>query len=119
MPASFIISVSIFVNSPDDGSQLRVVATGEFQPSDAPEGPDSFILYSYRAYSHGVMVPYEMTDKDRSLVARTALDRGREYLAAGDTGKQLARLGGMSTSPKKAAAARANGARGGRPKKIR
>ena len=117
MPAPFIISVVTFAPNPEGGPDLRIVAVGEFQPDDGENPRDSFILYSWRAYLRGALAAYELTDKDKIALASTAVSRGREYLDKGTTGSQLARLGGQSTSEKKAAAARANGTRGGRPPK--
>lgn len=112
---AFIVSVSLFVTV--EGQRLRIVATGEFDPGTEDSPSDSFVLYSYRAYNGAVMEAYTLTDRDKIEIARTAVDRGRQYLERGETGNQLARLGGMSTSPRKAATARANGSKGGRPKK--
>ena len=59
-----------------------------------------------------------MTDHWSDPQGETAAVRGRALFGTKAWMSELARRGGRITSPAKAAAARANGAKGGRPRKA-
>lgn len=71
------------------------------------------VLASVEVSPGGSGLHWEAVDVDLSVPGLLLSSLGRS-----DRVKELARLAGRTTSPAKAAAARANGARGGRPRKA-
>lgn len=70
-------------------------------------------LASVEVSPGGIGLHWEAIDVDLSVPGLLLSSLGRS-----DRTRELARLAGKSTSPAKSAAARANGAKGGRPRKA-
>lgn len=70
-----------------------------------------------QAVDTGTLLPVHADECEEILTLKRQLEAVRRIVAIGPAAVELGRLGGSRTSPSKRRAARANGLKGGRPRK--